>query len=108
MANPMLAAPSELMVERARSRVARTSAGIMAHPPSGRNRIRRAAGGPAVSSSGQAQAASSPAVMLMANPSMATLNAKETISWRITVRRMEVWVVDTSAVWQAAAIVKEK
>jgi hypothetical protein len=50
----------------------------------------------------------SPAVILIAKPRMATLKAKEMISCTMTTRRMEVWVVDTSAVWQAAAMVKEK
>lgn len=54
------------------------------------------------------QFAISPAVMLIANPRMATLNANEMISWTISTRRMEVCVVDTSAVWLAAAIVMEK
>lgn len=52
--------------------------------------------------------ASNPAVIVIANPMRATLNANEMISWTISTRRMEVRVVDTSAVRLAAAIVIEK
>ena len=48
------------------------------------------------------------AVTLMAKPSIDALNRNEMIVWAITTLRIEAWVVDTSAVWQAAAIVKEK
>ncbi len=49
-----------------------------------------------------------PAVTLMAKPRIEALKAKEMSSCRITTRRIEVRVVDTSAVWHAAAMVKEK
>ncbi len=62
----------------------------------------------AITAAATPQVASSPAVILMANPMIATLNANEMISWTISTRRMGVCVADTSAVWLAAAIVMEK
>src|SRR5580658_9097307 len=51
---------------------------------------------------------SSPAVTLMAKPRIARLKTNEMMVWPITTRRIADCVVATSAVWHAAAMVKEK
>ncbi len=50
----------------------------------------------------------SPAVTLIANPRIDALNRNEISSCAITTLRIDSRVVDTSAVWHAAAIVNEK
>ena len=49
-----------------------------------------------------------PAVTLMANPRIDALKKNETSVWAMTTLRIDRWVVDTSEVWHAAAMVKEK
>ena len=46
--------------------------------------------------------------MLTANPRMNALKANAITLWASTVLRIGVLAVDTSAVWQAAAMVNEK
>src|SRR5208282_6255687 len=59
--------------------------------------------------SGRRQAdPNNPAETLIANPRIDALNRKEISACAITTLRIACWVVATSAVWQAAAIVKEK
>ena len=50
----------------------------------------------------------SPAVTLMANPRIEALKRNEISVCAITVLRTSAFMVETSAVWQAAAMVKEK
>src|SRR6186713_1360381 len=50
----------------------------------------------------------SPAVTLIANPRIDALKKNDSTLCAITTLRIEPWAVETSAVWQAAAMVNEK